>query len=185
MVRRDALVRVGGLRPCLVQNSDFDLWIRLATHGEFYILEERFTKMRIIEGQNLSQPSPANESLSRVEHSEILNRYLAPEIMDRFDQIFPEWSDLQTAAARKGAMALHHAGAMNGYKIFADRTLAAILDDPSGRADAMKAHGNDLNRRFLENRVAILSAPIILPPPKKRVSIFKKLSRMLRGKYSP
>lgn len=182
MLRKDALVQVDGLRPSLIQESDFDLWVRLAAVGEIYVLGEVFTKMRIIEGQNLSQPSATSESIAKMEHAEILERYLAPEIMDRFEEIFPEWSHFQTKVARQAAMALHHAEAMNGHKIFADRTLATILDDPSDQAHVMEVHGCDLKRRFLANRAAIFPPVIVMPPPKKRVSKLKKLSRFLRGK---
>ena len=53
IVRRSDLIQAGAFRASLVQLGDFDLWIRLAALGEFFVLPEQLTEIRIIEGTNL------------------------------------------------------------------------------------------------------------------------------------
>ena len=75
IVRRSDLIQVGAFRASLVQLGDFDLWIRLAALGEFFVLPEQLTKIRIIEGTNLSRPSLPGQRRSQIEHATVLERY--------------------------------------------------------------------------------------------------------------
>ena len=58
IARRSDLIQLGAFRASLVQLGDFDLWIRLAALGEFFVLPEQLTKIRIIEGTNLPSTVP-------------------------------------------------------------------------------------------------------------------------------
>lgn len=48
VIRRDKLDSIGLFNGSLIQVSDFDLWIRLAATGQFHIVEEKLTRMRIV-----------------------------------------------------------------------------------------------------------------------------------------
>lgn len=172
IVSKKALVQAGNFRPSLIQLSDLDLWIRLAIIGNLYVIEEPLTKMRIVKGQNLSRPSQATRRRSHVEFSEVLTRYLDPTFLERFEEVFPEWSKCQEKGAQKAALALHNLGKRGGRTLFADRTISSILDNQSERDHALAVHGSDIMHRFLENR-----AKIILRW--KHATFFKRLKRRL------
>jgi len=152
LVRKDALIQVGSFRPSLIQLSDFDLWIRLATIGELYLVQETLTKIRIVKGQNLSQPSQRTKRCADIEHAEVLTRYLEHATLNRFGEIFPEWGQHREAGAQKAALALYNLGKGGGRALFADRTIAAILENQSEREQALTAYGSDFIYRFLEHR---------------------------------
>jgi hypothetical protein len=121
-----------------VQLGDFDLWIRLAALGEFFILPEHLTKIRIIEGTNLSRPSLPKQRRSQVEHATVLERYTDSPILEQVARVFPDLSNMHTSGAKKVALALrawHHGGAP--HALFADRTIASVMENVRDRADAL------------------------------------------------
>ncbi len=48
LVDREKLDGAGLFNGSLIQLSDFDLWVRLAAVGQFHIIEEQLTRMRIV-----------------------------------------------------------------------------------------------------------------------------------------
>lgn len=64
VARRKAINDVGNFHGSLIQISDFDLWIRLAAIGNFHILDEKLTLMRIVSGKKVNISEPEKEVLS-------------------------------------------------------------------------------------------------------------------------
>jgi len=152
MVRRSDLIRLGAFRASLVQLADFDLWIRLATFGEFHIIPEKLTKVRIIEGVNLSGPSVRAGRRSMIELATVLERYTESPVLDLFDRIFPDLPKLLSPGAKKNALALGAFKRGGAYSLFADRTVARVMEDADERADAIAAHGTEFIHTFLARR---------------------------------
>jgi glycosyltransferase involved in cell wall biosynthesis len=153
MVRRADLVKLGGFRGSLVQLPDFDLWIRLAALGDFMVLPVQLTKMRIVDGVNLSEPSAGKILRMKIEHATVLQRFTEPELLTYFPISFPDLVDFGNAGARKVALALR---AMERFGttgiMFADCVIANVLDEERARADAIKAHGLAFAQDFFERR---------------------------------
>ena len=153
IARRSNLIQAGAFRASLVQLGDFDLWIRLAALGEFFVLPEQLTKIRIIEGTNLSRPSLPGQRRSQIEHATVLERYTESPILEQLDRVFPDLSKTLTSGAKKVALALrawNHGGAP--YSLFADRTIAGVMENARERADAIAVHGPEFIHIFLYRR---------------------------------
>lgn len=152
IVRRSDMIRLGAFRPSLVQLGDIDLWIRFAALGEFFILPEPLTKMRIIKGVNLSTPSLRGHRQAQIELATVLERYTEPPILEQLDCIFPDLSETSTPGAKKVALALRAWDRGGAYSLFADRTVARVMEDTKERADAVAAHGPGFIHTFLARR---------------------------------
>jgi glycosyltransferase involved in cell wall biosynthesis len=153
LVRRSDLVDSGAFRASLVQLGDFDLWIRLAARGRFLILPEQLTKIRIIEGTNLSRPSLAGLRRCKIELATVLERYIESPILEQLNTIFPELPRTIGPGAKKVALALRAWNRRNvAYALFADRAVAEVMESASERAQAVAAHGPEFIRIFFENR---------------------------------
>ena len=152
MLRRQDLVELGGFRASLVQVGDFDLWIRMAARGAFLTLPETLTLYRI-HGANLSAPSPTAGPRALLELSQLFERYTASPILERLPEIFPDIPSEAGAGARKVCLALHALTKERGaVALFADRVIAAVLDDAQERADAVAHHGTAFIHDFIARR---------------------------------
>ncbi|MEO9061070.1 MAG: glycosyltransferase [Nitrosospira sp.] len=153
MVRRSDLIELGAFRASLVQLGDFDLWIRLAALGEFFILPEKLAKIRILQGINLSRPSLAGQRRSQIELATVLERYTESPVLEKLDSVFPDLPGTHASGAKKIALALR---AWNlgcpAYALFADRTVAQVMENARERADAVAVHGPGFIHTFLKNR---------------------------------
>ena len=153
VVRRVQITAIGGFRASLVQLGDFDLWIQLAALGRFRLLPEALTCLRIVANTNFSAPNPASIRRSQFEHSVVLERYLEKPLISMFDEVFGDISKAKSDGARKVAIAqraLEKYGSVGA--LFADRAIAAILENPFERADAVAEHGNDFIQEFIARR---------------------------------
>jgi glycosyltransferase involved in cell wall biosynthesis len=152
LVRRAQLTAIGGFRASLVQLGDFDLWIRLAALGQFRLLPEALTRMRIVANANLSAPNPFTERRSQREHAIVLERYLEKPLLDMFGQVFGDTLNASTPGGRKVALAQRALARGSVGVAFADRAIAGVLDNPVERADAVAEHGNGFIHEFIERR---------------------------------
>jgi glycosyltransferase involved in cell wall biosynthesis len=152
IVRRVDLTSLRGFRGSLVQLGDFDLWIRLAALGEFFVLPDPLTKVRVVPGVNLSQPTLRGSRRVQVELATVLERYIEPSILAKFDDIFPDLPKMPTPAAKKVALALRVWDRSQGYSLFADRLLERVMEDARERADAVATHGPGFIHAFLNRR---------------------------------
>ncbi len=152
MVRRADLLALGGFRASLIQLGDFDLWIRMAAIGHFRTLPETLTGYRILE-TNLSAPSTASAQRSQIELAQVLERYIASPILERLPDIFPDIPADTAPGARKIALALRAiASHGSGPALFADRTIASVLDSAQERAEAVAYHGTGFLHDFIARR---------------------------------
>lgn len=153
IAHRSDIIVSGAFRASLVQLGDFDLWIRLAALGEFFILPEKLTKIRILQGINLSRPSLAVQRRSQIELATVLERYTEFPILERLDSIFPDLPGSLTSGARKIALALR-AWNIGGaaYALFADRTVARVMENAHERAESVAVHGPGFIHVFLNHR---------------------------------
>ncbi len=152
LVRRAQLVALGGFRASLVQLGDYDLWIRLAALGQFRLLPEALTRMRIVANANLSAPNPLTARRARLEHAVVLERYLEKPVLDMFGTIFGDISDAHSTGGRKVALALRMLSRGSVGVSFADRAIAGVLENPIERADAVAEHGNGFIQEFFARR---------------------------------
>jgi glycosyltransferase involved in cell wall biosynthesis len=156
ITRRKDLLGIGGFRQSLVQLSDFDLWVRLAARGDFYIVPDRLTGIRIVGNQNYSAPSQPASFRSGWEYATVLERFTENELLQQYSGIFPELLPYSTNGAKKIALAVFAlelaAKKHCFYWLFADRTIASVLDNPIELAEATEVHGADFIHRFLEER---------------------------------
>lgn len=141
LLRRDVLQQLGGFRASLIGLSDYDLWIQLAARGELHIVDEPLTRIRIVRGKNLSRPGFRNHNRSRIETAYVLQRYAEPVLLERFAEIFPEWSDLDTEGARKVCLAEAAKRHRMGAELFAETLVAQVMEDPVQRAQAVEKFG--------------------------------------------
>ena len=152
IVRRAQLASIGGFRASLVQLGDLDLWIRLAALGQFRLLPEALTRMRIVANANLSAPGPVSSRRSQLELAVVWERYLEKPLLDMFDQVFGDISNARSVGGRKVALAHRALGYGSAGASFADRTIAGVLESPHERADAVAEHGNGFIHEFLARR---------------------------------
>jgi glycosyltransferase involved in cell wall biosynthesis len=152
LVRRAQLAASGGFRASLVQLGDFDLWIRLAALGQFRLLPEALTRIRIVANANLSAPRPPNVRRSQLEHAVVLERYLEKPLLEMFDKVFGDISNASSPGGRKVALAQRAVARGSVGVSFADRAIAGVLDNPLERADAVAEHGSGFIHEFLARR---------------------------------
>ncbi|WP_028603685.1 glycosyltransferase [Ottowia thiooxydans] len=158
MARRHLVEQAGRFRPSLVQLSDLDLWIRLASLGEMVILPQRLTRMRVDGSRNLSAPSPAGTTRACFEMADVLEYYVRSPLIERAHKIFPELSEAAgySLPVRKALLArtagLHSA---MSHHLFADRVLARMIDHPQERQELVNALGSQAIHFFLKNRSRI------------------------------
>jgi glycosyltransferase involved in cell wall biosynthesis len=89
LIRKHCYDDIGLYDERFAQLPDFDLWIRLCTRYEIYILSEKTIKFRILQDKkNVSSRTPQNLSRHFLEYVQILRNYLNPEILDNLVKIF-------------------------------------------------------------------------------------------------
>lgn len=162
LISRSHLKKIGNFKPSLVQLGDFDLWVRLAAVGEFQVLSEPLTEMRLVGNQNLSRPSPAASCRSGLELAEVLNRFVEKPVVQRLGEIFPRLFKKESALtlAKIVELVLYAAEKSPSHLIFADRILSSLLDNPLKREQLLEIFGSKIVQRFIENRGKIALARI-------------------------
>lgn len=152
LVRRKDLVKLGGLRASLVQLGDFDLWIQLAAEGQFSILPEPLTRMRILENSNLSGPSEGAARRARLELVTLLERYAEEPILNQLSLIFPDIPTFASIGANKVALAQYAWSRGGVFALLADRVVSQVMENADHRADAVAVHGSAFVHTFLKRR---------------------------------
>lgn len=161
MARRSMVDLVGRFRPSLVQLSDLDLWIRLASISELWILPEPLSRMRIDGTRNLSAPNQSTGIRSFFEMADVLEHYARSPLIDRALEIFPELAEaagypLSIRKALLARIAGQHR--QMAHHLFADRVLAKLIDNPQDRQQLVSTLGSKVIHFFLENRSRFGSA---------------------------
>ncbi len=97
LIKKDILISIGGLNPCLLQLQDFDAWIKILIKGyNIGFIEQKLTYYRI--GDNLSNISNTKSNsnfFSRIhfETTKILENFLKIKNIEELKQIFPNAKD--------------------------------------------------------------------------------------------
>ena len=154
VVRQKKLKQVGEFNPSLIQLSDFDLWVRLAAVGEFQILDEKLTAMRVVGERNVSNPSSSNFRRFAMEYAEVLDRFserpVIEKIPEAFGDILPEGvktKNIVLAALAKYAWTLSPAHIM-----FANEIISSIIKNPEARDEIVKVFGVEIIHEFIKKR---------------------------------
>jgi glycosyltransferase involved in cell wall biosynthesis len=148
------LRKIGCFNPSLIQISDFDLWIRLAAQGDLYIIDKKLTKMRVVNGKNLSEPSKINALRSGVELIEVLERFIQNPIKGLlfdifgFDIIKKNRNDIYVL----GLLAKYCWNFTVYHKIFANKIIDNIIQSPKKRAELIEFHGISIIKEFFNQR---------------------------------
>lgn len=153
--RKNDIDAVGRFRESLVQMGDFDLWTRLAARGNFHILDENLTSMRILKGaKNLSAPNPAVSNRGLIEYSRVLSRFAEGEIFENIDEIFGFALDprAQTKTEKLAGLARYAWQFGVSHHLFADVMLERLIDDADTRAEIVALYGNQIILDFLKKR---------------------------------
>lgn len=153
VVRRKQVIEAGKFNPSLIQLGDFDLWIRLAALGEFYIIKEKLTQMRVSD-TNLSKPSPASKRRSVMEHIDVLERYKEDIVFRKIDKIFADIMSHSDASdiAKLGALAIHAWKLSPAHIIFANRIIAEIMKDKAKKQKLIDIFGIEIIYEFIKKR---------------------------------
>ena len=160
MVPRSILDQTGGFKGSYVQLSDLELWVRLAAHGEFYILKEKLTYFRDTTGStgaggNLSSPNASAKNRSVLEYVALLGNYNIQPILDMLPQIFPEVISVEPQVKTIWlAQLAKYAWSLNTvhHTLFADNLISRIMDDETARNQVTDVFGVGIIQEFIKHR---------------------------------
>ena len=155
VTRKNKVVRLKGFCESMTQLSDYDLWVRLAGLGQFFIINKQLTKMRIIKNNNASFPKKEIIRKCSIENIDVLNRYTEWPVNQYlkfiFNDIMPKEKvsiSIQYAALARFAWQLktpHHS-------FFADQLVARLLNNPKTSKEVLGYFGVDLKKEYLKRR---------------------------------
>ena len=154
LARRASVEEVGRFRAHLIQLGDLDLWVRLAATGGFHVVGRPLTRMRVVPGRNVSRPFPAQSRRSTIEFAEVLARYAEAPVRGRIPEVFPGLipSGAGSPVGYLAGLAIRCRDFSPAHRLFADRVLAAILDDPEDREELARTFGSRVIQEFIEKR---------------------------------
>lgn len=157
LVRNDMLRSIGNFRPNLINLSDFDLWVRLASLGEFHIIQEELTCMRIVGKNNLSSPSQKNNRRASNELIEILDRYLErptyKKLYEIFSDIIPPHS--QSEISILGNLAIYAWRLSPVHIYFGNKIIGNIMNDKIKREELVRIFGVNIIKKYIEKRALL------------------------------
>lgn len=163
LVRRRNLKQVGPFRESFIQLSDFDMWVRLASVGNIHVLNDELTKMRVIEGKNLSGPSPKSHRRFVSEYIDLLERYTEDKMVPKLKGIFGESlpDEANTKVELLGGLAKYSWTLTPIHFVFANRLVGRIIDDPKSRKELTDFCGAGIIKEYInqKSRVDIGVAP--------------------------
>jgi glycosyltransferase involved in cell wall biosynthesis len=173
IVNRDALTKAGNFRGSLIQLSDFDLWVRLAAIGNFHILKEKLTRMRIVSGkslledpkldidididtvENLSAPNESAINRHNIEFTDVLGNFIKSPILDLIPEIFNSHipKSINSEIGWQVWLATY-AWSLNtpAHNLFSDKVIAAILENENARNEATQIFGAEFIKEFIRMR---------------------------------
>jgi hypothetical protein len=138
------------------------MWIRLAAVTELHVIPEALTRMRVMGQSNLSAPTEAAAARAMLEMVDVLENYARPPIVERLPTLFPEMSVAPGTDLVVGLAAFARLAATDGelpHRLFADRILSRLIDDPISREKLMTAFGANIVKFFWQNRAAWFKSP--------------------------
>lgn len=95
VVRTQLMQQLGGYRYNFTQLTDFDMWVRVAKHGNIHVDPEKLISFRVRDNDgNSSTPTPDSSTRHRYELMEILKGFIEDLSKDDLKGIFPDCVDL-------------------------------------------------------------------------------------------
>jgi hypothetical protein len=152
VVRRDTLTKIGGFSETLIQLSDFDLWVRLATMGTFRCVPEQLVQLRIDTQRNLSAPGTSSHQRSAREFISVLMRYAEPAAINMFADVFPDLPQHPSPCVKLATLARYAMTKSNAHKFFADLLIERLFNCAENRQQITEALGVEVYQSFVESR---------------------------------
>jgi glycosyltransferase involved in cell wall biosynthesis len=155
LVRKSQLNQLKGFNESMVQMADYDLWVRLLGLGQLHIIDGALTKMRVIDGVNLSSPRKEVYLRSAFENVDILNHYTEWPINKYLPAVFPDviptnihLKNIQYAALAKYAWTIN----TSHHVLFADQLITKLLNSPQASQEILQHFGADLKKEYIKRR---------------------------------
>ncbi len=157
MIKRKGIAKVGRFRPDYINLSDLDLWVRLAAIGEFHIVPDELTEMRIVYGKNISAPTGEAIRRSAMEFLEILQRYTKRPIIHQLKNIFPDIypKEVRSEVGLLGGLARYAWEKNPAHVMFANSIIASLIEDDKKREELISLYGTGIIHTFIRERGAI------------------------------
>lgn len=154
LTRRKLVDDVGRFKASLFHLGDLDLWVRLSALGELHILEEALTCFRVVGEENLSTPTAPSARRATVEYADVLARYAEPPVLPLIGEVFPRVipKAAETARARLAGLAVHAWSKGPAHRLFADRVLKEMLENPEAREELVGAFSEEIVLDFIRKR---------------------------------
>ena len=138
-MRVACLKKLGGYRHGLGQLGDFDLWVRLCLRHQIYIVQEKLTAFRVLDGEkNSSAMTRRNSSAMFLNSFIIFDNYKFIRAVEDFFAMFPE---LKQKCEQKTIIPVQYMLAMRCYEknywdigeLFGLRVLFELLQNNGAR----------------------------------------------------
>jgi len=163
LVRREAIEQAGRFTGSFIQISDFELWVRLAALGEFYVVQKKLTCFRDTTGHNtfmhgsgnLSGPGMNGQNRSVIEFAKLLENYVEYPIVNILPQIFTEIVSVEPDTKEVHlAQLVKYAWSLNTvlHSLFADSVISRIMEDESARKKVTDYFGAEIIQEFVTRR---------------------------------
>lgn len=153
MVSKKHLTKAGRFDESLTQLSDFDMWIRLASVGDFYIINKPLTKMRIVTNKNASAPTSKNIRRSGMELAQVLERFTRKDSLVKLHQVFPEIiGENYPELVQKATLAIYAWNKTPYHKLYADRLFSSLVSNTKQRQEITEYFGVKIYKEFIEKR---------------------------------
>ncbi len=191
IIKKEALLKVGGFDERIIQGHDFDLWLRLCLYGcNLYVLPESLVYYRQLDGyQNMSSNTENVRKRLVFDNERILERFFEIKDVALFREIFFESSfaknnitpDLIPFFLAQEALkinSIHHKQfAITAlFRILGDRKIAKILEDEFGFSV-----NKDFAKIVTDNPLGVLNI-ILNKKPFYKVA-FKKVKNKVRSLF--
>lgn len=152
--RQSLFKKVGYFNPNLIQLADFDLWVRLAALGEFQVLPEALTHMRIVKDRNVSAPSPTTSRRSTFEFVEVLQRFTQQPVLSRLCTVFADVlpGNSQTVVTQLAGLAQHAWTLQAPHVVFGNNLMANLMSNHHQRQELLNFFGTAVFYEFIKKR---------------------------------
>lgn len=174
-IRTEVLKRTGYYRYALVQLQDYDLWIRMLSETEIYILQERVTRYRKFteKGKNISEIS--TETMARDSHERqwIHDTFIRNLPTEKFVQIFSEDMKNANAHSEKQVLCEKAFFLWNKGNCFAEKWFIELLEDSECREIFEKEYQFELKDFYQMNTKTMFFDETLAEMVKRQQQIIK------------
>lgn len=156
LVKRKCFDKIGWFDESLVQLSDLDLWIRLASVGGFYIINKPLTKMRILGNKNASSPNKQNSRRSAIEFAQVLDRFTTQKSLIKLDEVFADIIEKDMPKLiQKAKLATYAWNKTPSHRLYADKLFSSLLSNTNQRLELTEYFGVEVINEFIKKRAEL------------------------------